>query len=168
MWVNCCTGLPKLRKRGDAKQKTNDDERETYISQNIRDQKRYGNCPLCNIRDENKNQGENRWSDLYIGMVLMLTHAQFSSVPLTFVKNASALAPSKMRWSKTNDRYTIGRMAMVSSLSPSSAGKTTTRFCIAPTPKIPHCGWLMTGNANKDPLIPWLVRVKVPPLTSSG
>src|SRR5688572_29098054 len=114
MWVNCCTGLPKLRKRGDAKQKTNDDERETYISQNIRHHKWQRDHPLRNISDGNKNDRKDWRMYFYIGMVLMLTHAQFSSVPLTFVKNASALAPSKMRWSKTNDRYTIGRMAMVS------------------------------------------------------
>ena len=45
---------------------------------------------------------------------------------------------------------------------------TTGRLRIAPTPRMPACGWMMIGVANRLPAVPWLVRVKVPPCTSSG
>ena len=46
-----------------------------------------------------------------------------------------------------NEKENIGRMAMASLI-------TLTRFSILPTPKMPHCGWLMMGVAKRLPETP--------------
>ena len=45
---------------------------------------------------------------------------------------------------------------------------TTGRFSIAPRPKIPTLGWLITGSPNNPPKTPGLVIEKVLSCTSSG
>ena len=90
-----------------------------------------------------------------------LSGSQFSSCCLMCAMNWSATAPSMRRWSKPSVRYAIGRIAIASSM-------TTARFSMAPTPRMPTCGWLMIGMPNCAPKTPGFVIVNVPPGTSSG
>ena len=48
-----------------------------------------------------------------------------------------------------------------------ASSRTTGRFSMVPTPRMPTCGWLMMGVPNRLPKTPGFVMVKVPPCTSS-
>jgi len=80
-----------------------------------------------------------------------------SMMDFTWERNLSARAPSMSRWSKVMLRYAMERMAMAS-----VPGRTTGRFWMAPTQRMPTCGWWMMGVPIRLPNTPGFVMVKVP------
>ena len=79
---------------------------------------------------------------------------------LTELMNALDSAPSMTRWSKLMQRFIMERIAMP---SPMTMGRRT----MASVVRIAACGWLTRGWLRTEPRAPVLLRVNVPPWTSS-
>src|SRR5439155_7930058 len=92
--------------------------------------------------------------------------SQVSSFSRKSRRKRPASAPSTRRWSYVSVRFMIGRIAITS--LPSSSCTTHGRLTTAYVPRIPACGWLITGVPWNVPKLPGFVIVNVPPWTSSG
>src|SRR5438094_7151022 len=79
----------------------------------------------------------------------------------TSFRNREAARPSMMRWSNDIVRFMSGRIAIV---SPTTHG----RRRIDSVLRIAAWGWLMMDCPATEPRAPVLLRVNVPPRTSSG
>src|SRR5438105_2440463 len=75
--------------------------------------------------------------------------------------NWPAIWPSRMRWSKLMHMFIMWRIATPSPI-------TTGRRRIDSVVRMAAWGWLMIGIEAMEPVAPVLLRVKVPPWTSSG